>query len=323
MLFVLAGLLGLAVASTGRAHVEADPNKEYAVTPEVGPWMIYTAHFTGPRAAELAHEMVLEIRSRFDLPAWVYNRGSEERKAQEEQIKQLREKYGDQHVPLRMTRVQEQCAVLIGGYKDADAATRALKAVKKLDRPSRDELMPRLTIMEPLDKNAPFAPPKQNDSFINPFPNSFVARNPTVPQERQAKGKNDSLLKDLNSGEKYSLLRCRKPYTLAVASYQGLSVFTSAEENKPLLDRLWGKYSGDMLQASGQNAHEFAAALRKLNFEAYVLHTRGGSLVTIGGYDRPDDPTIQTVQRTLAAHLQFSQGVQMLPQPLVIEVPRP
>src|SRR5437870_1075005 len=84
--FALAFLTGLALARAGYAHVEADPNKDYTIVPEAGPWMIYATHFVGPEAPQLAHEMVLEIRSRFDLPAWVFNRGEEERRKQRDRL---------------------------------------------------------------------------------------------------------------------------------------------------------------------------------------------------------------------------------------------
>jgi hypothetical protein len=61
--------------------------------------------------------------------------------------------------------------------------------------------------------------------------------------------------------------------------------------------------------------------LRKLEFDAYVLHTRTNSMVTIGGFDREDDPKMQQV----AAHLaRLNLGpLDLNTKPVPMEIPRP
>src|SRR5438132_398747 len=71
----LAGLTWLILTAVAHARIEADPNKDYAVTPEAGPWMISATCYVGPEAPNLAHELVVDIRNRFDFPAWVCNQG--------------------------------------------------------------------------------------------------------------------------------------------------------------------------------------------------------------------------------------------------------
>lgn len=319
-------LVVLAVASVAKARVEADPNKDYLVTPEAGPWMICATTYVGPEAARLAHQMVLEIRSRFDLPAFVVNRGDEERRKQQQELEQLRKQFPDYTGPIRHTRIQEQCAVLVGGYKDMDTAARALKEIKKLPPPSDEKLMAVLTQVRPAPKAGEEDRGLLEGAFVNPFRNSFVVRNPTVPAERKTDNKNDPFLKKLNAHESFSLLRCKKSWTMIVATYQGMHTIQPAEAPSKVLgifDSLWGSNTGELLEASGQNAHNLAEAMRKLGFEAYVLHTRWGSLVTVGGYDRPDDPRMQEIQRALASNVRLGQQVQMLSQPVPMEVPRP
>ena len=72
--------LALAAAGAARAAppVDADPNRDYPVTPEAGPWMICAAYFTGPTAPDLAKQMVQQIRSRYNLPAYVFNYADED-----------------------------------------------------------------------------------------------------------------------------------------------------------------------------------------------------------------------------------------------------
>jgi hypothetical protein len=324
--YTLAWLAMCSVAGSAYARVEADPNKEYVVTPEAGPWMIRATTYVGPEARQLAHQMVLEIRSRFDLPAYVVNYGDAEKRKQQQELEQFRKEFPDYQGPIRHTRIQEQCMVLIGGYKDIDAAHRALIEIKKLPQPSDEKLMAVLAQARPTQKVGDDHQSLLEGAFVNPFPNSFVVHNPTVVRERKVENKNDPFLKKLNAHESYSLLQCKKQWTLIVATYQGMhSIQPVSAESKVMsvFNNLWGSATGEMLEASGQNAHNLADAMHKLGFETYVLHTRLGSLVTVGGYDRPDDPRMQQVQRALASSVRLEQTGQMLPQPVPMEVPRP
>jgi hypothetical protein len=324
--YTLACLVIGVAANSAPARTEADPNKEYAITPEAGPWMILVTTYVGSEAPQLAHQMILEIRSRYDLPAYLVNRGAEQRRKQQDELDQVRKQFPNYTGPIRHTRVQEQCAVLVGGYKDMDAAHRALREIKKLPPPSSEKLMAVLAQAGPPQKIGDEEKSLLEGTFVNPFPNSFVVRNPSVPQERKTENKNDPFLKKLNAHEGFSLFRCKKSWTLIVATYQGMHTIQptgASSKVTSLFDNLWGSNTGELLEASGQNAHNLADALRKLGIEAYVLHTRWGSLVTVGGFDRPDDPRIEQVQRSLASNVQLGQNVQMLAQPVPMEVPRP
>src|SRR5262249_18301317 len=141
-------------------------------------------------------------------------------------------------------------------------------------------------------------------AHVNPFKNAFVARNPLVPQQKTADPNMNRLIKKLNADDDLSVLKCKKPYSLAVAAFQGASYFQSQGQSSSCLEKLFGRGGGESLAASGQNAHNFAEALRKMGFDAYVLHLQGGSLVTIGGFDRKDDPGMQQIQQALTRSIQ-------------------
>src|SRR5207244_11611121 len=92
------------------------------------------------------------------MPPYLLNSDYEERRKQEAEFQQVKEKYDKTNVLLRenhepeiaipkrlMPHIQEQCAVLVGGYKDQDAAYRALKDFKKLPEPSNKDLCPIVT----------------------------------------------------------------------------------------------------------------------------------------------------------------------------------
>src|SRR2546426_7887946 len=84
-------------------------------------------------------------------------------------------------------------------------------------------------------------------------------------------------MKKLNADEPYSLLKCGKPWTLAIASFEGGTVLKDRDNSGSFLDKLLGRDGGERLSAAALNAHKLAEALhedRQLRLETYVLHTR-------------------------------------------------
>ena len=101
-------------------------------------------------ARKLAIGFVTDLRRDYKLPAYMFNRGDEERKKEEQRIadqyQQRQEAYrrmgltADQ-IPekvfkKRLAHVQNQYVVLIGGYPDQETARRSLDAIHKLKRPA-------------------------------------------------------------------------------------------------------------------------------------------------------------------------------------------
>ena len=71
-------------------------------------------------------------------------------------------------------------------------------------------------------------------------------------------------------------------------------------------------------------AHETARVLRKLGFEAYVLHTRHHSIVTIGSFSGPTDQAmVSTANRLAALNPKALQELHLLKNFYSCEVPRP
>jgi hypothetical protein len=325
LLFALAGLAALILAGPGFAAVDADPNKDYTLTAEAGPWLIYATCYVGPKAWESAHDMCLEIRKHYNLPAYVLNRGDKERKQQQAELEELQKQYPQIPPKLlhrRMPRIQDQCAVLIGGYKDMDEAHAAQKDIKRLPPDFPEQLMPIIVRVTPTDKVVDGVPQGQLEyGRVNPFVNSFVTHNPEIPLEHPGVNKAEEYAKlaNLNRCEKYSLLDCPKPWTMVVAAYQGTHAFVDQSNSTNFLDRLFGH--SDTLEASGQNAHNLASALHKLGYDAYVLHTRQGSIVTVGEFDSKDDPRMESLLRAVQERLRAGPQLQLLSQPIPFAVP--
>jgi hypothetical protein len=311
-----------ALASTGHSRasdVEADPNKDYPLTPQAGPWLICASTFVGPQSPMLAKEMVFEIRSRFKLPAYVFNKGDEDRQKQREELRKLHEQFKDDTSRLRTTRIEDQCAVLIGGWKDMDSASKALKDIKKLPAPSDLKLMPVMSMaeQEQKEKDTKFVAAR-----INPFPMAHVVHNSTVPLEKKVDKDYDALLRKINADEKFSVFKCRKPWTLVVAEFQGLSVIQSKESERTLVEKIFGQSKGSSLTNSARNAGALCELLRQSKMDAYVLHTTWGSVVCVGGFERPDDPQMAEVKNRLSTMKSINQGLNLLVQPKLFEIPK-
>jgi len=221
-------------------------------------------------------------------------------------------------------RIEEQCAVLVGGYKDIESARRALDAIKKLPPPDAQRIkLHEMFIVTPSGGGQKVP--------MNPFTHGFVVRNPSVEPERAPKQSDMDLafLKKLNAGEPYSLLQCPKKYTLAISQLQTPTVVQSRETSSSFLESLgFGGKAAAHDDAAARSAHNFAEALRKLHEEAYVLHTRFSSVVTVGGYDDEKDPRLKhDVDRvnglmTKLTTLDRMQVIRLLPRPMPMEVPR-
>jgi hypothetical protein len=336
-LFGIVVLATLGFAGAVAAKVDCDPAKPYWIAPEDGGWTICTASFSGEMSGKLAHDLALEIRSRYGVPAFVYNRGSEMRRQQQEELqkrKQQQKEYLEKmgltpDLPLRLptVRIEEQYAVLIGGYKDFDSASKDLSRIKKLAPPKS---VPTDTLTYDVVPAPGSKKPEGQRAAVNPFAHSFVARNPCIPVQKEPANKPDPFWKELNSGETYSLLKCSKPWTLAIKEFSGQTLIQPQSAPNKLLNLLTGDRVGQQLAASALNAHNMAEALHKVGFEAYVLHTRSSSIVTIGGFDSASDPRMQQVEKALQHNLsityqstQFSDpNMGLFAHPLPMEVPR-
>lgn len=322
LLALAGGLALLAVPAAGRAaRVEADPDKEYVISPEAGPYVICVNAYTGPRARELANRLALHLRQN-GWPAYVFDYSAEEkRKAQELLDERYKALPPDAPRPRKTIRVEEQWGVFIGGYRDFDAAGRDVPRLKDKDR----------TPWPNMEKTAfghTFNTETGQIFQVSPYAYAIASRNPTVPVPKTDPNAPDPRWKDLNDGRPYNLLKCGKPWTLAVKQFQGTGVIQSRSAPSKFLDMLGvGGKSGEVLDATAKQAEEVARVLRELKFDAYVLHTRGGSVVTVGAYDSADDPRLRQAAERLAGKRLNVPGdkdglFQLFVQPLPMKVPQ-
>src|SRR5262249_33090066 len=106
----------------------------------------------------------------------------------------------------------------------------------------------------------------------------------------------------------YNLLKATKGWTLAVKSFGApVKIVNGDGDNGPV--RKMGQSTGaDVLKAGAEQAEALAKALREMKvpgkpngFEAFVLHTRTASIVTVGQFDGPTDQELLQTKQLLAA----------------------
>lgn len=321
-------------------------NRDIEVTPQVGPWLIQLTYYQGPEAPQMAREMVAYLRGEpYKLPAYVFNHGTEEKQKEYERVQRehARQKeiiakqkealknqdiiYGSMRVPY--VRVEEQVAVVVGGYRDEATARRALDDIHKLKPPDPKKVkLPTIFGGHNDPKDPKNLQVRDTEIlYISPFRTAWVARNPTMKSESQADQDvmDLKLLKKYNHDEPFSLLQAKKPYTLVVKVIQVPTAIQGRNEKTSALDIMTVLKVGDPVDAAAQSAHNLAELLRKAKLDAYVLHTKFSSIVSIGQFDSVDDPNLRAMQNLLAERLRVDTGrediIKFLPRPVPMEVP--
>ncbi len=283
-LIVLAAACPASAAVAGR--IEAIPGKKYELTKAHGPVMIMVETFrrsanegsdeNAKTAEEIAHELVFELRSKNNLPAYVYRVNADDG------LVETIDRRGNPDQRKNLHKV-ESFGVIAGNYPSLNdpLARDSLAFVKKL-KPK---------CLSPENGIVWFAKAGQG-----PFQKAFLTTNPLLSQEEAqsrmaADAKPDTLLIKLNSSVNYSLLENRGNYTLQVAMFTGRKVMegTIAAQKTNFFDaeRI------NPLDVAAIDANDLTLALRQhRGREAYVWHDHYHSIVTVGAYESKTDPQI-------------------------------
>ena len=290
----------------------------------------------GVSARELAEGLAKEIRETHNVNVLLFEYISEEKKAEamaraaaierarafSQAIESLRKKSQlkgmeflepDNKIYYKTFNYRDQIAVLIGGFRTEDDAVKALAVIKKWPSPKDVRLLDGGAIARPGDNGKRVI----EKTFLNPFPQAMVVPNPAIPREEEANAnpyKTDPFLVKLNEGRPYNLLKATRTWTLGVKSFSAPVQVQSADEDSSLMRRIGFGKGADILNAGAEQAEALAKSLRDmkgpppenapLNLEAFVLHTRTGSIVTVGQFDSPNDPALLETRRLLMS-LQF------------------
>jgi hypothetical protein len=287
--------------------VDADANGNYAISQSSGPWMIMAYTFRGDKAAEQAQQLAVELRGKYKLPAYTYERAFDFTKPErglgvnpDGSPKMMRYQQGG---------VIKECAVLVGDYDTVDdpAAQTVLKKIKKLQPTS---IPPDAMIPGADDGQAKKAP-------VAPLRLAMVVTNPLLPHEYFAGKGVDKLVMEMNKDVANSLLDCPGKFSIQVATFSG----TVLIDQKKVAEVEQGKPLKSQLIEAAEKAHKVTLELRRKGYEAYEFHDRDKSIVAVGSFDsvgalRPDgqfviDPVAQKIIDTFGDEqaLQSHTGV--------------
>jgi hypothetical protein len=325
-------------------RVEADPNKDYRLTDRNGPWMVLACSFCGENARQQAHDLVIELRRRYKLPAYMYEKKFEFGK---EAPGRGVDRFG---APLRMkyrrgSEVNE-IAVMVGDFETVDdpKAQQTLERIKYY-RPESLEVSGTKTTARNL------AAWRMLTKFVSaekekegPMRKAFVTTNPLLPKDYFTNNRVDELVLQMNDGNQYSLFKCPGKYSVQVARFRGKILIDLIDKGEIQAVQEGRRPLKGTLAQAAENAEKLTEALRQKGYEAYVFHDRYASIVTVGSFDsvgtpRADgrteiNPKIHAIMKTFGVDQQSALGVgggmktktllgiPFDPQPIPVEVPK-
>lgn len=323
-------------------RIEADADNPYELDETHGPWMIMAASFAGESADKQAHDLVLELRKKFGLEAYVFQQSFDFTQAE---VGLGWNKYGGRKMmkPMHATKFTE-IAVLVGHFPSVEdpGLEKTLDKIKYakpqvLDRKENNSTQ-RMAVLRSLYR---FIDPDEAERTKGPMGSAFVTRNPLIDEAFfTAKGL-EPFVVDMNRDLKYSLLTNPAKYTVRVASFRGVDTLKPAE-----FERLTSKQDEmAKIDKAAMKASRLCEALREQGVEAYEFHDRTESIVTIGSFDtvgseRPDgkteiNPAVHQIMKAygpVETRVPGAEGLVLAPrmlvgiafdtQPLPVEVPR-
>jgi hypothetical protein len=279
-------------------------------------------------------------------------------KARQEQIDALKKAGLDTNLPIRIAtiRIDEHTGVLLGGYKTRDEATAALKRLQDPKITDPKHLIGNVDLdtvvtakLDPTAANSIKSREwgtkvvNQDVAYVNPFQKAFVAHNPhpDVPKVNNNMTPEEELkfLRHVNREEPLTLLNCKRPFTLVIKEYRMpyKTVADPREANDFLnqlrkADTFLDMFKSGLMRRgkeeewadrAAHNAHDLAEGLRKNKLEAYVLHSKYCSYVTVGNYDSLQDPQLLAMQRVLEPMLKSDayRALDLFPSALPMLIP--
>jgi hypothetical protein len=277
-------------------RVEANPEKPYQLSEQNGPWLIMASSFSGEGAEKQAHELVLELRKHYKLPAYVHNMHFDLGKDADGRGVN---RYGEP-IKWRYKRGAEleEIAVLVGDFPAVDdpEAEETLKKIK-YSRPTC------LEVGEGKQTNQSLATLRYIQQTLlksdnekkkkGPMGHAFIVPNPLLKDQIIPKGL-DPLVVKMNKGLKYGLLDCPGKYTVQVAHFTGKVIVDQGQIRK--IENGEAKLKQSSLDEAANKAHRLTEALRAKGYEAYEFHDVHASIVTVGSFNsmgtpRPDGQT--------------------------------
>jgi len=266
-------------------RVDADPEKSYQLTEENGPWMIMACSFSGEHAAEEAHELALELRKRYKLEAYTYQKTFE---LGQEVYGRGIDRYGQpQRMKYQRGSEFDEVAVMVGNYPS-------------IDDPEAQQTLQRLKYYRPycleVDGHRPTSrtlaawrlmqkhvlAPGNDKKRKGPMGHAMITTNPLLGTDYFVPRGLDPLVIEANEGVDHCLLDCPGKYTVQVATFRGRMIIDQRDISAIETGR---KAMKSELVEAAEKAHKLTEALRLKGYDAYEFHDRYASIVTVGSFD--------------------------------------
>jgi hypothetical protein len=255
------------------------PIEPYLMTKENGPFMVLAYTYRGPDAPRQALSLVLELRGKYHLPAYILLPkkfpGRSVVRGVPPQTPPFVQK-DDVGMP-EILRTLDEAAVMVGDEKTTKDAFDLMHKIKKLHPVCID------------GQPQPFHWRKGQG-----LSRAMTTTNPFVPAEDLFPRQPDVMVAQMNGGP-HNIVYCPGRYTLQVANFGGRT--TLDPDNDPRFKGLLAAKSP--LVTAHDDAERLAEALSKdaeikrTGFQPYVYHDRYSSRVTIGSFNNPNDPAAQ------------------------------
>jgi hypothetical protein len=302
------GALGVAWSSADAAapwgnlislkSVDADPNRDYQITENNGPWMVMACTFSGEGADKQAKDLVLELRKRYKLQAFMYLGHFDPGEAQARGV----DKYGNpkkaNYLKYKDDKDKEKArhpeiaeyAVLVGNFRSAaDKKAQETLQTIKFAKPQCLEVKDGQTTHQTLTgwrlaQQQVYEMIGSEKQKLGPMRHAFVIPNPMLPPDFFNQRTIDEETIALNKDVPHSLLECPGRYTVQIATFRGTAVIKQTEINDIEEGQ---KEMGSQLADAAQKAHDLTIYLRTKGWEAYQYHDRFMSIVTVGSFNSP------------------------------------
>lgn len=260
-----------------------DPIEPYLLTKDNGPFMVMAKTFRGPECDRLALALAKELRSEYQLPAYVLRKkdfpgGSNIRgipPQADTQVAQARIAEPER------TRTHDEATVLVGDEKTQKGADALLHQVKKISPQCLEHVSSMLPWRTGLSR-------------------AIRTTNPYVPAQNLYPTKTDRLVVEMNSGQG-SIAECPGRFTIQVAEFSGRSTYN---EKDPAFQGILNLRKSPLMTAAS-DAEKMANVLRndkdvaKLGQPIYVYHDRTSSRVYVGAFQDTNDPRILATREGL------------------------
>jgi hypothetical protein len=262
-----------------------EPIEPYLLTKEAGPFMVLARVFRGPDAQRMAIALTKELRTEYDLPAYIFRKkefpgGSMIRGTPPQAPSEVMKP--DIKLPEKI-RIVDEAAVMVGDEKTMAAQETLWRAVKKIQ-------------------------PKCLEHIPCPFPwrrglaTAIRTTNPYVPAQNLYPRPQDKLVMQMNMGSR-SIVNCPGQFSLQVAEYSGRSTYDFNPTAPPA--HAFFNFKESPLRTAHEDAERMAEKLakspeiQKLGLPVYVFHDKSTSKVFVGAFNSPQDKAAAAVRDEL------------------------